>query len=62
MKKTSSIRPTKPQRRPPAHDQPPLVHVAEDPDLHLIRLQLAKPPHERTHFLRVPLANGGSCL
>lgn len=32
----------------------------EDPDRHLIRLQLARPPHERTNFLRVPLANGGS--
>ena len=33
-----------------------------DPDIHLIRLQLAKPPSERTHFLRVPLPSGGSCL
>jgi hypothetical protein len=33
-----------------------------DPDRHLIQLQLAKPPQERTHFLRVPLANGGSCI
>ncbi len=33
-----------------------------NPDIHLIRLLLARPPCERTHFLRVPLANGGSCL
>jgi hypothetical protein len=34
----------------------------EDPDRHLIRLQLAKPPHQRTGFLRLPLATGGSCI
>jgi hypothetical protein len=42
----------------PQHARP----LDEDPDRHLIRLQLAKPPHERTHFLRIPLANGGSCI
>jgi hypothetical protein len=41
--------------------QPPR-RLDEDPDRHLIRLQLVKPPQERTHFLRIPLANGGSCL
>ena len=32
----------------------------EDPDRHLIRLLLSKPPNERTHFLRIPLPQGGS--
>jgi hypothetical protein len=39
-----------------------LRQSTEDPDRHLIRLQLAKPPHQRTDFLRVPLATGGSCI
>ena len=37
-----------------------LERVDEDPDRHLIRLLLSKPPNERTHFLRVPLPQGGS--
>ena len=41
-------------------DLPKPIRVDEDPDIHLIRLLLAKPPNERTHFLRVPLPNGGS--
>jgi hypothetical protein len=28
----------------------------------MIRANLALPMHKRTHFLRVPLPNGGSCL
>jgi len=41
-------------------DLPRPERVDEDPDLHLIRLLLAKPPNERTNFLRVPLPGGGS--
>lgn len=46
-------------RRP---DAPRSRRLDEDPDRHLIRLQLAKPPCERTHFLRIALTNGGSCI
>jgi hypothetical protein len=38
------------------------IRIADDPDRHLIRLQLAKLPAERTHFLRVPLPAGGSSI
>ena len=43
-------------------DAPQPLRIDDDPDRHLIRLQLAKPPDERTNFLRIPLANGGSCI
>ena len=36
--------------------------IDEDPDRHLIRYLLSLPPNERTHFLRVPLPNGGSAI
>ena len=36
--------------------------IDEAPDRHLIRYLLSLPPNERTHFLRVPLPNGGSAI
>ena len=36
--------------------------VSEQELTEMIRRQLALPMHERTHFLRVRLPNGGSCL
>lgn len=55
-------KPTAPDRLERGREVTDPQRLDVDPDRHLIQLQLAKPPQERTHFLRVPLANGGSCI
>jgi hypothetical protein len=48
---------SRPQRKPSA-----LARESERALVEQIRRLLALPPHERTHFLRVRLPNGGSAL
>ena len=53
-------KPRKPTKRELALEAMRQVSELELTDM--IRRQLALPMHERTHFLRVRLPNGGSCL
>ena len=53
-------KPRKPTKRELALEA--MRQVSEQELTDMIRRQLALPMHERTHFLRVRLPNGGSCL
>ena len=39
-----------------------LIKTDVDHDRDMIRLLLSMPPNKRTHFLRIPLPNGGSAI
>lgn len=56
----SNKKPRKPTKREQTLEA---MRAASEQDLiDMIRRQLSLPMHKRTHFLRMRLPNGGSCL